>query len=123
MPVGENYNKKLKELKEAAIIQASLLYHYKLVARAIGKDEKTLINWRKDDEDFSSRIEQARSEFLRRNVKRSKPEFLLERLEPEVFGAKNDTNINITFPSPILGGQSRKVVEVEQPKQLEAENE
>lgn len=118
MPVGENYEKKLEELKTSAVIQASQLYHYKLIARSIGKTEETLIKWRHDDPDFSERLEKSRVEFLNRNIRRSKSEFLLERLEPEIF-KQQATEVNIHLPSPILGGASTKQVEATVTKQIE----
>jgi hypothetical protein len=82
-------------LKAQAIIHAESLYHYKLIGRAIGKDEDTLKGWRDTDKDFSDSIEQARTRFLQKRIKDSRPEFLLERLEPEIFKERKELDANL----------------------------
>jgi len=84
-PEPTPYEKKVIELKAIALAAAEAVYNYKLVARSIGKHEETLINWRAADPEFSSKLEEARVRFLEKNIKASRPEFLLERLEPEIF--------------------------------------
>lgn len=71
--------------KELAVLCAEALYNYKLIARAVGRDEDTLAIWRKEDKNFSDRLEEGRSEFIRKQMGKAKPEFLLERLERETF--------------------------------------
>ena len=78
------------DLKEAAIIQAEILYHYRFIAGAIGVDEDTLAKWRKKDSDFAVRLEQARTRFTGKHIKRARSEFLLERLQPEIFKERKD---------------------------------
>lgn len=75
----------IRELKGIAIAAAEAVYHYRLIARAVGRDEDTLINWRKEDADFSEKLEEGRFRFINKQIKKSRPEFLLERLEPEIF--------------------------------------
>lgn len=82
-------------LKSQAIIHAESLYHYKLVARAIGKDEDTLKDWRDKDTVFSDSLEQARIRFIDKRIKVARPEFLLERLEPEVFKERKEVDNNL----------------------------
>lgn len=74
------------QAKGIAIAAAEVLYHYKLIARAANRDEDTLAIWRKEDKDFSDKLEQGRVRFLEKNIKVAKPEFLLERMERGVFG-------------------------------------
>lgn len=86
--------------KELAIISAETLYHYKLIARSIGRDEDTLAIWRKDDEEFSDKLEIGRTEFIRKQMGKAKPEFLLERLERIVF-APPAQKVELDFDDPI----------------------
>lgn len=81
---------KREKQRADAIIWAENLYAYKLVARAVGLTEETLIDWRKKDKDFSDQLEVARTRFLNKQVRKAKPEFLLERLEPEQFKQRMD---------------------------------
>lgn len=57
----------------------------KYAAMAIGRDEDTIIRWRKDDPDFAEAVLKAKAEFIRKKVLATKAEFALERLEREVF--------------------------------------
>jgi hypothetical protein len=84
----------IRNLKAAAIAAAETAYHYRIVARAIGRDEDTLIDWRKKDPEFSERLEEARFRFLNKQIRKAKPEFLLERLEPEIFKQRTDITSN-----------------------------
>ena len=77
-------------LKMVAIAAAEAVYHYRLIGRAIGRGEDALADWRADDKEFSARLEEARFRFLNKQIRKSKPEFLLERLEPDVFKQRTD---------------------------------
>jgi hypothetical protein len=91
-----------KILKTQAIIHAESFYNYNLIARATGITEDTLKNWRDADLDFSGELEQSRTRFLNRRIKQAKPEFLLERLEPEIFKQRTETKTEVTLPTPIM---------------------
>jgi hypothetical protein len=80
----------IKELKAQAIGVAEQVYHYRIVANAIGRDEDTLKKWRTKDGPFSAALEQARTRFLQKQIRKARPEFLLERLEPEIFKERKD---------------------------------
>lgn len=98
-------------LKEAAIIQAGLVYHYKLICRAVGiKAEETLKDWRDADPDFSDRLEKARTEFLTKRIKASKPEFLLERLEPDIFKQRTETEQNGNIGVTLSAEQAEQLI-------------
>lgn len=84
---------KLARQKGSAILWAESLYAYKLIARAIGVTEQTLIDWRAADEQFNNDLEESRLKFISRNVKKAKPEFLLERLESEIFKERKETEL------------------------------
>lgn len=72
------------------LIWSENLYAYKLAARAVGLTDETFKAWRDKDPDFSAEVEQARTRFLNKQVRKAKPEFLLERLEPEQFKQRMD---------------------------------
>ena len=111
MPKGPKHDEKVAKAKHDALIWAENLYHYKLIARGAGVTDDTLKKYRDDDLIFSEQLEQARIRFINKKIRMSKPEFLLERLEPDLFKQKNETNINIHLPTPILGGTSIKKIE------------
>lgn len=96
-----------KILKTQAIIHAESFYHYKLTARATGIDDETLKKWRDTDLEFSQELEQSRARFLNRRIKQAKAEFLLERLEPEIFKQRVESDVRVELPRPILGGSSK----------------
>lgn len=102
---GETLAEKQARLKEEAVLQAEQFYHYDLIARATGMTDDTLKKYRDEDPDFSERLEKSRTQFLHKNLRRAKPEFLLERLEPRYF--KETKELNITVPRPILGGATK----------------
>jgi len=84
----------IEKLKGIAIAAAETVYHYKLIARSVNRDEDTLLEWRKDKE-FSDKLEQGRHRFIEKNVKLAKPEFLLERLEPELFKERKQIEADV----------------------------
>lgn len=89
----KTHAEKLKELKTLAIAAAEICYHYKIVANAIGKSEDSLKKWRDDDDTFADSLEQARSRFLQKQIAKAKPEFLLERLEPDIFKQRSEQEL------------------------------
>lgn len=85
---------KQAKAKADAIIWAEQLYHYKLIGRAIGYSEDQLKRWREADKDFADGLELARTRFLNKRIKLARPDFLLERLEPEVFKQRTEQELN-----------------------------
>ncbi len=78
----------ISKAKELAILNGESLYHYKLIARSIGRDEDTLLRWRSEDKDFADKMEVARTAFIQKQMGKARPDFLLERLERDIFGQK-----------------------------------
>lgn len=89
----ETLPEKQKRLKYAALLNAEIFYHYDLIARATGITDDTLKKYRDTDTEFSDSLEQVRAQFLGKHIKRSKSEFILERLAPEFFKLKTETDI------------------------------
>jgi len=58
-------------------------------AMYIGRDEDTIIRWRKDDPTFAESIMRAKAEWIRKRVIATKAEFALERLEKNIFSEKS----------------------------------
>ena len=79
---------KQAKTKELAVSVAERIYHYKWVAASVGIGEKTMIEWRKADPDFDSRLDQARAVFISNNMRKARPEFLLESADRATFGQK-----------------------------------
>lgn len=75
---------------------------YKWAAKSIGRDEDTLIIWRKEDSDFSDKCEVAKSEAIKKLGKRATPDFMLKCADPKTFNIVNKTETEIKLPTPIL---------------------
>jgi hypothetical protein len=95
-----------KEQKKVAVL-AYLEFApiYKYAAMSIGITDETLKTWRDEDPEFSQQCEAKVSEFVHKTVRRTKPEFQLERMlrdfspRTELTGAEGKD-----LPTPILGG-------------------
>lgn len=72
--------------KQAAVGIASNLFHYRWIAAAVGITEDTLKNYRDEDKEFSEQLDQARAQFIAKNVKKARPEFLLQTADRATFG-------------------------------------
>lgn len=93
----------IAEAKEKAIYNAPSLYNYKLIARSVGRDEDTLLRWRTEDEEFADKLDQARTAFIQTQMGKARPDFLLERLEKEIFAPPvNKTESTTIDPVMIL---------------------
>ncbi len=85
---------KQAQQKKACIVQGEFLYHYRLISRSVGISEDTLKIWRDNDTEFSEQLEQSRVRFIDKHMKQARPEFLLERLEPEIFKERKEVEAN-----------------------------
>lgn len=90
------------ELKERIIQSAEAIFHYKWVAKSVGIDEDTLLKYRKQDKDLSDRLEEARSRFIRDNLKRARPDFKLQTADREIFGDKKEVNVTVNPVEELL---------------------
>ena len=84
---------KQAETKKLAIAVATSIYHYKWIAASVGIAERTLLDWRTDDKDFCDRLDQARAEFINKNMRKARPDFLLETADRETFGRKQEVAV------------------------------
>lgn len=80
----------IARLKELYIEYYSDVPVQKYAAMAIGRDEDTIVLWRKADPEFSGRVEMARAFWVRKKATRVKAEFALERLEKEVWSERKE---------------------------------
>lgn len=99
------------ELKAKFLEYYSILPIQKLAAESIAKDEDTITNWKKEDQDFSDQIAIRRSEWAKKMSARVRnPEWLLERITRSHFAPpqqKTDiTSGGKPLPTPIYGGKS-----------------
>lgn len=84
--------------KELALGLAPTIFHYKWIARGAGITDDTLKKFRDEDPEFSEQLELERTRFIDKNMKRARPEFLLESADREIFGAKAKLEIGTTNP-------------------------
>jgi hypothetical protein len=92
-------NQTIRELKAEYVAYYADVPVQKYAAMAIGRDEDTIIRWRKEDADFAESVLRAKAEFVRKRVIATKAEFALERLEKSVFSQKIETEQSITLPA------------------------
>lgn len=77
---------KQAEQKKLAIAVAVSIYHYKWIAASVGIHVNTLMNWIEQDQDFCDQLDQSRATFIKTNMKRARPDFLLETSDRDTFG-------------------------------------
>jgi hypothetical protein len=61
----------------------------KYAAMFIGKDEDTIIRWKKQDKQFADAVQRRKAIWIRKRVINTKAEYALEKLEAEIFAQKN----------------------------------
>jgi hypothetical protein len=79
----------------------------KYAAMYVGITEQTAIDWMKKDQDFLNRVQEARADWVKKQVYKAKAEFKLERLEKSIF--KESKELEVTLPKPILDIESMNV--------------
>lgn len=79
---------KIEELKKLYIRFYCDLPIQKIAADFIGRNEDTIIRWKKEDKKFAEQVTRARSIWAFNNVQYVKSEWLLERVVPEYFGER-----------------------------------
>ena len=101
MPTPKQKAKQTAQRKEIQRLKVEYLKYYselpiqKLAAESIGRDEQTIIRWRKQDENFDNQTKNAKSAWAMKNSKGVKSkEWLLERVMKDHFSPK--TNLDIT---------------------------
>lgn len=95
---------KKQELKQKYISYYKDLPVQKYAAMYIGKDEDTIIRWKKQDEDFADAVHGARAEWVRRKASKARVEFALERLEKEIFAERKELKVEDDTVDKILTG-------------------
>lgn len=76
---------KVTELKKQYVEYFEDVPVQKYAASFIGRDEDTIIRWKKTDSAFADSIERAKAIWVRKKVLAVKAEFALERLEAGIF--------------------------------------
>jgi hypothetical protein len=82
-----------EELKARLVSAAEAVFHYKYVAGLCGISPDSLENYRKQDEDLSARLDQARSRYVHNHMRKAKPEFMLQAADREIFGQKAEVEV------------------------------
>jgi len=93
---------KQAKAKELSLAVASRIYHYKWIAASVGITEDTLKNYRDADKEFSDKLEVERSRFIENNMRKARPEFLLESADREIFGAKSKIEVEQRDPITLM---------------------
>lgn len=97
-------NETKAELKQKYLSYYKDLPVQKYAAMYIGRDEDTIIVWKKQDSDFSDAVQGARAEWVRRKASKARVEFALERLEKEIFAERKEIKIEEDTVDKILKG-------------------
>jgi hypothetical protein len=84
---------KQAETKKLAIAVATSIYHYKWIAASVGIHTNTLMNWLEEDTDFCEQLDQSRATFINKNMRKARPDFLLETADRETFGRKQEVAV------------------------------
>lgn len=96
---------KLIELKSKYLKYYRDLPVQKLAASYIGKDEDTIIRWRKEDADFADQVQHAKAEWAMENSKKVRSrEWLLERVMKDHFAPRSPLLDDKGKPIPLLTG-------------------
>ncbi len=112
-----------RALKKQAVIDYMKLLPVKKYACAnAGISDETLSNWLKEDKEFLERFKEAEAKFFHNKATKAKPEFLLERLDKETFGQKQEINVSLDFRDKVIQKYSAtegKIDEVPRPEEIE----
>ncbi len=85
----------LARLKEDYIYYYGQLPLQKLAAAYVGRNEDTILTWRKNDQDFADRVAKAKSDWALSKVRATRDtKFLLERIIKEDFAQKVEVESN-----------------------------
>lgn len=61
----------------------------------VGVNEDTITDWKASDKDFSDGVSRAKSDWAKRNFKKTNPDGLLSRLYPDLKPAKQEVEQNL----------------------------
>lgn len=83
-------NPSISELKQTYVRYFTDVPIQKYAAMAVGRDEDTIMRWRKEDHTFADAVQKAKAEWVRKKMLAVKAEFALERLEKEIFSQRSE---------------------------------
>lgn len=89
--------------KKYYLLYLSEVPKHKFACKAVKISEDTGKRWRDEDKDFADQCEAAISEWVRKTLKKTKPEFQLERLLRNDFSERSEITGDEQRPIPILG--------------------
>ena len=93
--IRPNQEAEIARLKEEYIGYYSDVPIQRLAAKFIGRNEDTIINWRKADPSFAERVDKAESEWARSKIRYTRDtKFLLERILKKDFAQKVEVESN-----------------------------
>lgn len=80
--------KNIASLKQQYIDYYAEVPVQRYAAMYIGRDEDTIIRWKKTDTNFADALQRAKAEWIRRKVMKVEAKFALEKLEKQIFGSQ-----------------------------------
>lgn len=113
----------IAEKKEAILLYFRTLPVYKYAAHSVGISQSTLERWREDDTEFDDKLKEAASSFYAAKSRQAKAEFVLERLDKEVWAPpKQEQEIQVNVIHAILdkysGTREGKIYDVPRPESI-----
>lgn len=91
---SSKHTRQLSKLKSEFLAYYSKLPIQKLAADFVGKDEDTIIRWKKNDKGFADQVASAKSAWALENAGKVKSkEWLLERIMKEHFAERKELEI------------------------------
>ncbi len=86
--------KKINELKKEYFEDVPI---QKYSSEYIGRDEDTILRWRRDDKTFADVVQRAKLKWIRKKMIATKAEFALERLEKGMFSSNIPLSVHQTY--------------------------
>lgn len=89
-------------IKEKYLLYLSEVPKHKFACKAVKISEDTGKRWRDEDQDFADECEAKISAWVRKTLKKTKPEFQLERLLREDFSQRSELTGEDNMPIQII---------------------
>ena len=93
-------------IKENYLLYLEEVPKHKFACKAVKISEDTGKRWRDEDRDFADLCEAKIAVWVKKTLKRTKPEFQLERLLRDDFAQRSEITGEEQRPIPIMGGLS-----------------
>lgn len=92
----------IEEQKEVCLSMADKLFHYKWIAAAARMSDDKLKRLRDEDPEFADGLKEGRSRFIANNMRKARPDFLLETADRETFGKVEKPLVEVNVIDKLL---------------------